>query len=101
MVWYAYLSGTSWVRDAVYSASQTTAALDITWHPTEGKRVYYVVSSGTDRVFAATKTGTSWVATSVAPGLPIERLAVERDSSGVDVLYLCDITNNRLYYGRN
>jgi hypothetical protein len=101
VVWYAYISGTSWIRDAVYSAAQTTAALDITWHPTEGKRVYYVVASGADRVFSATKPGTSWVATSVAPGLPIERLAVERDSSGVDVLYLCDITNNRLYYGRN
>lgn len=34
-------------------------------------------------------------------GLPIERLAVERDPTGVDVLYLADIGNSRLYYGRN
>jgi hypothetical protein len=100
-VWYAYVSGTSWVRDLVYNGGQTTAAIDITWHPTEQKRIYYVKSSGTDRVFAATKPGTAWVTTSVAPGLPIERLAVERDGAGVDVLYLADITNLRLYYGRN
>jgi hypothetical protein len=100
-IWYAYLSGGAWVRDLVYNASQTTAAIDITWHPTEGKRLYYVTSTGTDRVFAATKPATTWVTTSVAPGLPIERLSVERDGAGVDVLYLVDITNLRLYYGRN
>jgi hypothetical protein len=100
-VWYAYVSGTSWARDVVYNGGQTMAAIDITWHPTEGKRVYYVKSSGTDRAFAATISGTSWVSTSVAPGLPIERLAVERDGAGVDVLYLVDLTNLRLYYGRN
>ncbi len=101
VVWYAYLSGGNWVRDTVYSASQTTAAIDITWHPTEGKRVYYVTTTGTGRVHSAVKPGSSWVHTSVAPGVPIDRLAVERDSLGVDVLYLTDTGNGRLYYGRN
>jgi BNR repeat-containing family member len=100
-VWYAYLSGGVWVRDQVYAAGQTTAAIDITWNSVDGKRIYYVTSTGTDRVFMATKPGTTWTTTSVAPGLPIERLSVERDGAGVDVLYLVDITNLRLYYGRN
>ena len=100
-VWYAYVSGGAWARSLVYDTGQTTAAIDITWHPTEGKRIYYVTQAGTDRVFVATLPGATWVTTSVAPGLPIERLAVERDASGVDVLYLVDIPNLRLYYGRN
>jgi hypothetical protein len=99
---YAWLTGgTSWARDTVYAAGQTTAAIDITWHPTDGKRIYYTRATGTDRAFMATLTGTTWTATSIAPGLPIERLAVERAANGVDVLYLVDLTNNRLYYGRN
>ncbi|NUT18728.1 MAG: hypothetical protein HOV77_06050 [Hamadaea sp.] len=100
-VWYAYLSGSSWVRDVVYNGGQTTAAVDITWHPTDGKRIYYVTSTGTDRAFVATKPDTAWTATSLAPGVPVERLAVERDGAGVDILYLVDLTNLRLYYGRN
>lgn len=100
-VLYAYVSGSSWAREVVYNGGQTTAALDITWHPTDGKRVYYVTSSGTDRAFMATKPGAAWTTTSIAPGVPVERLAVERDGAGVDVLYLVDLTNLRLYYGRN
>ena len=41
------------------------------------------------------------VAAAVAPGIPVERFAVERTTAGVDVLYLVDLTNLRLYYGRN
>lgn len=100
MVRYAWLSGGAWSRDTVYSASQTTAAIDITWHPIEQKRIYFALAAGTDRALVATQT-TAWHTTSVAPGLPISRLAVERDATGVDVLYLVDLTNNHLYYGRN
>lgn len=100
MVRYAWLSGGAWSRDTVYSASQTTAAIDITWHPTEQKRIYFALAAGTDRALVATQA-TAWHTTSVAPGLPISRLAVERDATGVDVLYLVDLTNNHLYYGRN
>ncbi|MEV4517766.1 hypothetical protein AB0K00_53505 [Dactylosporangium sp. NPDC049525] len=49
----------------------------------------------------ATKTGTAWTAAAVAPSIPVERFAVERTTAGVDVLYLVDLTNLRLYYGRN
>lgn len=98
---YAWISGGAWAREIVYAASQTRAAIDITWHPTDLKRIYYATTTGTDRVYMATKPGATWTATSLAPGIPIERLAVERDTSGVDVLYLVDITNTRLYYGRN
>jgi hypothetical protein len=97
---YAWVnSAGNWSRETVYSAGQTRAAVDITWHPTEGKRVYYVRSSGSDRVFMATKPGSSWNQSSVAPGRPIERLAVDRNASGQDVLYLMDVVNRRLFYG--
>jgi hypothetical protein len=98
---YAWISGGAWSRDTVYSASQTTAAIDITWSPTEGKKVYYTKDSGTDRMFVATMPVSTWTHASVAPGLPIARFAVERTTQGVDVLYLVDLTNRRLYYGRN
>ena len=100
-VFAAVPSGSSWVRETVSAGVATSAAIDITWHPTEGRRVYYVLSAGTDRAFVATKPGTSWSAVSLAPGIPVERLAVERDTAGVDVLYLVDVTNLKLYYGRN
>lgn len=100
-VWYAYPSGAGWIREAVTTGVATTAAIDITWHPTEAKRVYYALTAGSDRAYVATKPGASWTATSLAPGVPVERLAVERAATGVDVLYLVDITNLRLYYGRN
>ncbi|MGI5177784.1 BNR-4 repeat-containing protein [Dactylosporangium sp. CA-152071] len=99
MVRYAYVSGTTWVRDTVYSAAQTSAAIDITWHPTEQKRVYYTTAAGV--MYVATKPGTAWTAAAVAPGIPVQRFAVERTTAGVDVLYLVDLTNLRLYYGRN
>lgn len=57
-----------------------------------------------DRYLLARLDGTqatAWHTTSVAPGLPISRLAVERDATGVDVLYLVDLSNNHLYHGRN
>ncbi|MEU5876217.1 BNR-4 repeat-containing protein [Spirillospora sp. NPDC047279] len=98
---YAYPSGASWARQTVYSAGQTRAALDITWDPALGKRVYYVLESGTDRVFSATESGGAWTRTSVAPGLPIQRIAVKRDTDGDDVLYLADPTGQKLYYGRS
>lgn len=94
---FATPAGGSWAREIVHNASQTTAAIDIT----AGKRVYYTVDSGADRAFVAVKVGSTWSPTSVAPGLPISRLAVERDATGIDVLYLVDLTNSRLYYGRN
>ncbi|MFF5258238.1 BNR-4 repeat-containing protein [Actinomadura viridis] len=98
---YGYPSGTGWARQTVYAASQTRAAIDLTWDPaTASKRVYYVTESGTDRVFAATESGGTWTSASVAPGLPIERLAVKRDSSGDDVLYLAAPGTQKLYYGR-
>ncbi|MET7392183.1 BNR-4 repeat-containing protein [Dactylosporangium sp. NPDC005572] len=95
---YAYLSGGSWTLDTVYSAAQTTAAIDITWHPTDLKRVYYATADG---LFMATKPGTTWTAVAVSPGIPVSRFSVERNTQGVDVLYLVDLTNLRLYYGRN
>ncbi|MBB3126622.1 hypothetical protein FHS19_001276 [Paenibacillus rhizosphaerae] len=64
-------------------------------------RVYYAKSSGTDRAFMAVPSGGGWSQTSIAPGKPIERLSVERNDNGVDILYLVDVTNRKLYYGRN
>ncbi|MYW62961.1 hypothetical protein GTY65_02545 [Streptomyces sp. SID8379] len=99
-VYYAYPSGASWVRKTVYAAGQTSAALGITWDETDTKRVYYVTSSGTDRVFSATQTADgSWTAQSAAPGVTADRLAVRRDSDGNDVLYMPDTAHNSLYYG--
>jgi hypothetical protein len=97
---YAYVSGGAWVRDTVYSAAQTSAAVDITWDPAlGGKKVYYTTSAGA--MYVATMPATAWTAAAVAPGLPIARFAVERTAAGVDVLYLVDLTDLRLYYGRN
>lgn len=94
-------SGGGWNRQTVYDATHTRAAVDITWTGSEA-RVYYVKTSGTDRAYMAVNSpGTAWTATSLAPGKPIERLAVERNGKGVDILYLVDITNLKLYYGRN
>ncbi len=99
---YAYVTAAgTWGRQTVYGATQTRAALGITWHPTEGKRIYYARETGTDRVFVATESGGAWTSASVAPGLPIDRLAVERDTGGTDVLYLADTANGRLYHGGN
>ena len=99
---YAYVgSGGGWTRQTVYAAEQTRAALGITWHPTDGKRIYFARTSGADRVLVATESGGTWATAAVAPGLPIDRLAVERDAAGTDVLYLADTTNGRLYHGRN
>jgi hypothetical protein len=100
-VHYAWLSGGAWSREVVYSTTETSAAIDITWHPVDGKRIYYVTTTGTDRAFMATKPGATWTQTSVAPGIPVSRLAVERDATGTDILYLVDLANLRLYYGRN
>jgi hypothetical protein len=96
---YAWASGAAWARETVYSAAQTSAAIDITWDPAAGKKVYYATTAGA--MYVATKPGTAWTAAAVAPGLPITRFAVERNAAGVDVLYLVDLTNLRLYYGRN
>ncbi|MBB5874481.1 hypothetical protein F4553_007915 [Allocatelliglobosispora scoriae] len=101
MVRYAWVTGGAWSHDTVYSASQTSAAIDITWHPTDGKRIYYITTTGTDRVFMATLPATTWVSASVAPGKVIDRLAVERDATGTDILYLADSAGGHLYYGRN
>lgn len=100
VVYYAYPSGTGWLRKTVYAGGQTNAALGITWDETDGKRIYFVKSSGTDRVFAATQAAdASWTAESVAPGVSADRLAVRRDSDGNDVLYLPDTAHSSLYYG--
>ncbi|MEV0094998.1 BNR-4 repeat-containing protein [Streptomyces sp. NPDC050738] len=99
-VYYAYPSGGGWARQTVYAAGQTTAALGITWDETDSKRVYYVTTSGTDRVMAATEAGGAWTSASVVPGLTADRLAVCRDSDGNDVLYLPDTAHNTLYYAR-
>jgi hypothetical protein len=97
---YAYItSAGTWGRQTVYSATQTRAALGITWHPTEGKRIYYARETG--GAFMATESGGVWASAAVSPGLPIDRLAVERDATGTDVLYFADTANGRLYYGRN
>lgn len=58
-----------------------------------------MTGSGTDRVFAATRPGTTWTSQSAAPGVSADRLAVRRDSDGNDVLYLPDTAHNSLYYG--
>lgn len=93
-------STTGWNLQTVYDAAETTAAIDVTWTGTQS-RVYYVTAAGTDRAFMAAQAGTGWSATSLAPGIPIQRLAVERNANGVDILYLVDIANLKLYYGRN
>lgn len=99
-VYYAYPSGTGWVDKTVYAGGQTAAALGITWDATDTKRIYYVTTSGTDRVFSATQSaGGTWTAQSAAPGVSADRLAVRRDSDGHDVLYLPDTAHNSLYYG--
>ncbi|MEU2488835.1 MULTISPECIES: BNR-4 repeat-containing protein [Streptomyces] len=98
-VYYAYPSGGGWVRKTVYAGGQTAAALGITWDGTDGKRVYYVTTSGTDRVFAATQSPDgAWTAQAVTPGVSADRLAVRRNSDGHDVLYLPDTARNTLYY---
>ncbi|MFF2008291.1 BNR-4 repeat-containing protein [Streptomyces sp. NPDC058195] len=100
-VYYAYPSGTGWLSKTVYAGGQTAAAVGITWDATDTKRVYYVTSTGTDRVFAATQNADgAWVAQSAAPGVNADRLAVRQDSDGADVLYLPDTAGNSLYYGR-
>lgn len=92
---------TGWERQTVYAGTGTKAAIDVTWTGTQA-RIYYVKSSGTDRAFMAVNAGgTGWTETSLAPGKPIERLAAERNAKGVDILYLVDLTNLKLYYGRN
>ncbi|WP_299537431.1 BNR-4 repeat-containing protein [uncultured Streptomyces sp.] len=98
-VYYAYPSGGGWARQTVYSGGQTTAALGLTWNATDAKRVYYVTSTGTERVFAATESAGAWSAVAAAPGVAADRLAVRRDSDGNDVLYLADTAHNALYYG--
>ncbi|MER5631749.1 BNR-4 repeat-containing protein [Streptomyces nitrosporeus] len=99
-VYYAYPSGSGWVRKTVYAGGQTSAALGITWDGTDGKRIYYVTASGTDRVFSATQSADgAWTARSAAPGVSADRLAVRQDSDGHDVLYLPDTAHNSLYYG--
>ncbi|MDF2561870.1 MAG: hypothetical protein K0R99_3316, partial [Microbacterium sp.] len=55
----------------------------------------------TDRAFVATDTGAAWASHSVADGLPIERIAVERSAANKDILYLVDLTNGDLIYGRH
>lgn len=99
-VYYAYPSGSDWVEKVVYSGGQTAAALGITWDEADTKRVYYVTTSGTDRVYSATQAADgAWTAQSAAPGVSADRLAVRRDSDGHDVLYLPDTAHNSLYYG--
>jgi hypothetical protein len=99
---YAYVNSLGgWARQTVYAAGQTRAALGITWHPTERKRIYFARETGTDRALVATESGGTWQTASLAPGLAVDRLAVERDATGTDVLYLCDTAGGRLYYGRN
>ncbi|MFE7323533.1 BNR-4 repeat-containing protein [Streptomyces sp. NPDC057565] len=99
-VYYAYPSGSDWVSKTVYAGGQTAAALGITWDEVDTKRIYYVTTSGTDRVFAATQSADgAWTAQSAAPGVSADRLAVRRDSDGHDVLYLPDTVHNSLYYG--
>ncbi|MBC9715860.1 BNR-4 repeat-containing protein [Streptomyces sp. TRM66268-LWL] len=99
-VYFAAPSGGGWARQTVYAGGQTAAALGITRDETEAERVYYVTASGTDRVFAARAVGGAWQSQSVAPGLAADRLAVRRDSDGVDVLYLPDTAHGTLHYGR-
>jgi hypothetical protein len=91
----------AWSREIVFVGAATQAAIDVTWHPTQGKRVYYARSTGADRAYSAVKSGGAWVSSPLAPGLPIDRLSVERDSTGLDILYLADTVNGRLFYGRN
>ncbi|MEU2250388.1 BNR-4 repeat-containing protein [Streptomyces sp. NPDC019224] len=99
-VYYAYPSGGDWVEKLVYAGGQTAAALGITWNATDLKRIYYVTASGTDRVYSATQSADgAWTARSAAPGVSADRLAVQQDSDGHDVLYLPDTAHNSLYYG--
>ncbi|MGC5411131.1 hypothetical protein ACPXCX_46755 [Streptomyces sp. DT225] len=99
-MYYAYPSGSDWVRKLVYAGGQTAAALGITWDATELKRIYYVTTSGTDRVYSATQSADgAWTAQSAAPGVSADRLAVQQDSDGHDVLYLPDTAHTSLYYG--
>lgn len=67
-----------------------------------GPRVYYTKYSGTDRAYMAVPSGsTGWSLASIASGKQIERLSVERNANGTDILYLVDVVNRKLYYGRN
>ncbi|WP_216638990.1 BNR-4 repeat-containing protein [Paenibacillus sp. FJAT-26967] len=97
---YASYSSAGWNLQTAYSASETKAAIDITWAGSV-PRVYYAKSSGTDRAYMAVPSGSGWTQTSIAPGRPIERLSVERNDKGIDILYFVDIMNRKLYYGRN
>lgn len=89
----------SWSRQILYSTAETRAAIDITWTGTE-KRVYYALNAGADRAYVQANNGSGWAAASIAPGFPIQRLAVERNANGIDILYLVDFDNLALYYGR-
>lgn len=98
---YASYDAGGWTQQTVYNATATRAGIDITWTGSE-IRVYYTKYSGTDRAYMAVPDGNGgWTQTSIAPGKPIERLSVERNANGIDILYLVDITNRKLYYGRN
>ncbi|WP_219930226.1 S-layer homology domain-containing protein, partial [Paenibacillus agaridevorans] len=88
-----------WVKETVYASEDTKAAIDITSHGTE-IRVYYATAAGADRARVSILADGEWHHDVLAPGIPIERLSVESSSLGSDILYLVDITNKRLYYGR-
>ncbi|WP_342561128.1 BNR-4 repeat-containing protein [Paenibacillus sp. FSL R7-0345] len=96
----ATYEASGWNLQTVYNTAPTNAAIDVTWAGSAA-RIYYVKSSGADRAFMAVNTAGTWTETSLAPGTPIERLAVDRSPKGIDILYLVDVTNLKLYYGRN
>ncbi|TXS71031.1 hypothetical protein EAO76_22080, partial [Streptomyces sp. sk2.1] len=101
-VHYAYPSGSSWTSKTVYTNTQTTAALGITWNTTDTKRIYYITTTGTDQVFVATQnTDGTWTSQSAAPGVSADRLAVQQNTDGKDILYLPDTTHNTLYYAQH
>ncbi|CAM4492903.1 hypothetical protein FHS16_005356 [Paenibacillus endophyticus] len=98
---YASFVSGSWSLQTVYDLTQTRAAIDITWTGSV-PRVYYTKYSGTDRAYMAVPSGSAgWSLTSIASGKPIERLSVERNANGTDILYLVEVANRKLYYGRN
>ncbi|GBG05991.1 hypothetical protein PAT3040_00481 [Paenibacillus agaridevorans] len=96
---FARFDGGEWIRETVFSLADTKAAIDITSHGSE-IRIYYATAAGADRARVSVFADGVWQHDVLAPGIPIERLSVESSAPGSDILYLTDITNTRLYYGR-
>lgn len=103
---YATFASNQWQCETVYSGTtQTHATIDITDAGGTG-RIYYVLRGGANNnVKVAVYSGTNgWVATDLLQpntNITASRIAVVRNKNGIDVIYLVDAANRKLYLGKN